>query len=363
MSEQYIKVLEAMCERESYWLRRKVETFKEKKFAIFPAGPTAQGFYLTLLNDYDIEADFFIDNNPQKKGHTYHDKPVKLRPWEEMPNFRDEYVVLISTLAQYYFQIVEQLEQAGIESYIYADAYVACQIWDRYKSSLNMLYDEKSKIAYLGAIYHLLTLNNSFIAFEGNQYFAHKEFTNIGHQIVVDAGAFTGDTLEEYVKRSMEGFKYYGFEPFDKAFKKLETRAKRLISENMLSDSDIILVPAGVGTHTEKIKFTETNSNMLIPNDSSSGKALLVYSLDDYFKDKIPFTLLKADIEGGELEMLKGASETIRLYKPKMTLCIYHSAVEFASIVEYIHKLVPEYKMAIRNHCYDYRETVLYCWV
>jgi hypothetical protein len=99
---------------------------------------------------------------------------------------------------------------------------------------------------------------------------------------------------------------------------------------------------------------------MLQP-DEQGEITLPIYSLDDFFKDRQPFTLLKADIEGGEMDMLKGAQEMIKRYKPKMTICIYHSPQDFARIIEYIHTLVPEYRLYVRSHYSDYKETILYC--
>jgi hypothetical protein len=54
---------------------------------------------------------------------------------------------------------------------------------------------------------------------------------------------------------------------------------------------------------------------------------------------------IKADIEGAECAMLLGAAETIRKYRPKMALCIYHRDSTD-------HWLVPETLLSI---CRNYR--------
>jgi len=358
------KTLYTLVERESYWLRQRIESLKGRRVAVFPAGLTAQAFYHTLLNDYGIEADYFIDNNPDLTGTYICDKQVILRPWEDNPNFADEYFILIPTLAEFYFQIAEQMENVNILSYMHADSFSACQLWDRYKNVLNLLDDEKSKISYLGAIYSMLTHNNSFIQCERNPYFSIRQFVYNGFDTVVDAGAYTGDTVEEYIKHGFgsEKIKIYAFEPYGSALSKLEARIKRLKDEWFITDTDIIIVPAGVGSETKQIRYANANANMLKQSEQGDFE-LMIYSLDDYFKDKKSFTILKADIEGGEMDMLKGAKKTIQRHKPKITICIYHSPQDFARIAEYIKDLVPEYNFAIRNHFYDHRETILYCWV
>ena len=66
------------------------------------------------------------------------------------------------------------------------------------------------------------------------------------------------------------------------------------------------------------------------------------------------------DIEGAEMSALQGASEVIRKNRPKLTICIYHSDEDLFRIAEYVHELVPEYKLYIRHHSKSDVETVLY---
>ncbi len=67
------------------------------------------------------------------------------------------------------------------------------------------------------------------------------------------------------------------------------------------------------------------------------------------------------DIEGSELECLKGAENIILKNKPKLAICIYHSDNDMIDIIEYIHKLIPEYKIYLRQHGINEADTVIYC--
>ena len=51
---------------------------------------------------------------------------------------------------------------------------------------------------------------------------------------------------------------------------------------------------------------------------------------------------IKLDIEGAEPDCLKGAAETIKKFRPKLAICIYHDLEHFVSIPKYIKGLVPE---------------------
>ncbi|MGB7731103.1 MAG: FkbM family methyltransferase [Candidatus Acidiferrum sp.] len=47
-------------------------------------------------------------------------------------------------------------------------------------------------------------------------------------------------------------------------------------------------------------------------------------SIDDFAKSNPPPTVIKCDVEGAEVEVLKGARETLRAYHP-LILCEMHS--------------------------------------
>jgi len=273
---------------------------------------------------------------------------------------KTDYIILIPTLYKYYQQISAQLDAVNICSYIYADAFIAHRFWESYDKVACMLADELSKISYWGAIYGLMTGDNTFVTTESSpDYFGIREFASVESEIIVDAGAYVGDTVEEYIKRSGGNVKIYAFEPFKSVFYKLTERVKRLEREWMIADNAIEIISAGVGIETNTIRFSFENSTML-RIDEHGEMTQSVYNLDDFFKDKPAFTLLKADIEGGEMEMLIGAQKMIKQNKPKMSICIYHSPQDFARIAEYIHTLVPEYNFYVRSHCCNYKGTILY---
>lgn len=66
------------------------------------------------------------------------------------------------------------------------------------------------------------------------------------------------------------------------------------------------------------------------------------------------------DIEGAEMDALFVAQETIWRNHPKLAICIYHSDEDMIQIIEYVHSLVPEYKLFVRHHTRGRCETVLY---
>lgn len=96
--------------------------------------------------------------------------------------------------------------------------------------------------------------------------------------------------------------------------------------------------------------------------NASGGGDIPCYSLDNYLNGR-PAIFIKTDIKGMELAMLIGAKETIRKYKPKMALSIYHNPAHLFEIAEYVNDLIHDYYRAVRHHSPIFAESVLYCWM
>ena len=89
-------------------------------------------------------------------------------------------------------------------------------------------------------------------------------------------------------------------------------------------------------------------------------------SLDALREDGVlaePATFVKMDIEGAEMDALQGMQRMIAQYKPKLAVCVYHKPEDLWEIPLYIHKLVPGYRLILRQHSplMD-NDTVLYAF-
>lgn len=89
------------------------------------------------------------------------------------------------------------------------------------------------------------------------------------------------------------------------------------------------------------------------------GISIPVTTVDNELKSE-KVTFIKMDIEGAELESLKGCKRTILNNKPKLAICVYHKPEDIWEIPSIILEYFSEYKLYLRHYSFAGSETVLY---
>jgi FkbM family methyltransferase len=133
----------------------------------------------------------------------------------------------------------------------------------------------------------------------------------------IDCGAYTGDTLEDFVQQGYEFEAIAAFEPYPVNFLQLVQNARHY--------PNIVNLPLAVGSKTESMCLEEWNhaGRSSISSPRSGDKNIQCVRLDEVLPTFAP-NLIKMDIEGGELEALQGAERMIARHRPGLAICIYH---------------------------------------
>lgn len=179
-----------------------------------------------------------------------------------------------------------------------------------------------------------------------------------GNAVFVDCGAFNGDIDIIFAKKARDYSKIYAFEPDRTNIEALEKRGQHI--------RNLEIIKAACSDYQGFVEFSE--------QEQSGGSHIALK--DDVVKIlKVPCTtidtvvgngrcdFIKMDIEGAEWQALHGAVETIKRCKPKLAISIYHSAEDMIRLPQYIHSIVPEYRLYIRAHTMGIAETILYAMI
>ena len=171
-------------------------------------------------------------------------------------------------------------------------------------------------------------------------------------EYVADCGAYTGDTLLEFV-RTVDGLgKYYAIEANPRNADEL----RHTIAQHGLANVAAVY-PYAVWHENTRLTFDPSASASSVHAQGSI--VVEARRLEDVLAGK-PVTLIKMDIEGAELNALHGAENILRTQKPQLAISLYHKPEDLWQIPQYLTSVVPEYRFWARWHSYRTTEFVLY---
>lgn len=199
--------------------------------------------------------------------------------------------------------------------------------------------------------------HNCLLSYWGNPYFEDELLPPDENEVFIDAGAFCGETAEEFAAWCPFYKKIYSFEPDKINFEKLSHN----ISQKNIRDA--VLINAGLWSENKTLYFTRGGDDGTGSHVKDTGtEEVKVVSLDNIL-DGNSATYIKMDIEGSEKRALEGAQKTIQKYKPKLAICLYHKPEDIITLPQYLLELVPEYRFKIRHYTTFSYDTILYAYV
>lgn len=111
----------------------------------------------------------------------------------------------------------------------------------------------------------------------------------------------------------------------------------------------VTIFNTAIGNEDGTITFNEDSLDGMISEVKNDSQLMSIQKVDTLFKNGEKITYLKADIEGFEAEMLKGAEQTIKQNRPKIAITTYHTQNNPKEIIDLITGFVPEYKFYVKG--------------
>lgn len=176
---------------------------------------------------------------------------------------------------------------------------------------------------------------------------------------VVDGGACLGDTALAFSNAVGPSGKVYAFDPVEDNLLVCFFNVEQFALPNVtvfptgLFDQNVDAPPIRLNSYAPG--FSSSNA---VSNNQILPLRTLGFMVGSGEVERVDF--IKLDVEGAEMETLRGAWETIETFRPKMAISLYHKPDDFFQIINHIRYTHPHYDLYLNHHTIHREETVLY---
>ena len=198
----------------------------------------------------------------------------------------------------------------------------------------------------------------------GNMYFEFQRLYHPGTAFV-DAGCYNCNDDYRFAEWSKGQYSsIIAFEPDPVQYKQCQEQLARRNIRGMR------LIQAGLSNRSGTVEFAVKNAggSHIVQQDMSvqigHGRVneyvtVPITTLDHVISDET-VGFIKMDVEGAELDALRGSVNVITKDKPFLAISVYHKPGDVLALMQYIHEIVPEYRFWLRHYGALFYETVLY---
>jgi FkbM family methyltransferase len=342
------------------------------KLILFGAGALGRST-LAGLRRAKIEPLAFADNNPQLWGTQI--DGLAVLPTHEAASRYSQTACFVVTIYNG-SSARRQLTASGCKAvapfaslfWKYADIFIpdSClELPHRLRSQLNgvtaceaILGDEVSRAELVGQLIWRYWLEDGHLTTPldpHDTYFPLDLLKRLKDEVFLDCGSFDGQTLQNFISHWKGNFRHaFAFEPDRTNLMALTTNIEALGLRQKVT-----IFPYAIGNSNRHVPFTSTGS--VASHVGGQGCPTLVECkrLDDIQWLFAP-TYIKMDIEGAELEALRGASEVLRRYQPVLAVCTYHRGDHLWQIPNLIHSISARYHIFLRRYAEECWEGICY---
>lgn len=351
--------------------------FRDRKIIVYGAGESFHYFKEVVMRRYGYIPSVVLDRK-FKKGDTFEGVPafspldyetsaddraaglvvvcLGNQPYfgEVVQNLRDMGFHDIISLMDVYeihnpFRLPMELEESGFNYYVKHRGDI--------ESCLDVLDDDESREVFLRCIQTHLQRKPVSVPMSprGEQYTPGGIELSRGYSRFIYCGVSVGEMASVF-GRIGKVDELVCFEPDPNQF---GLTAEYLRKNRGQIAERVTAIPCAVYSHEgiEPFTYSDTSFGSRI---LASGEARIQSVTIDSVLPGFNPTFISMDIEGAELEALKGAENTILASRPDLGICVYHSPSHLWEIPLYLHGLGAGYRLYLRNYTSFTGETVLY---
>lgn len=328
----------------------------------YGTGKTAE--FILNKNKYDIS--MFIDTYAKYKFFL---KKKVVNPNYKYFNFKEK-VVVCSLMPESIIEIKNTLQKIGFKKKnIITIDNNSFNIFKFNREELKKLKNIQNKIIKGKSIFNKIIRsrtsdNNSLddikkyylkeIKNLKDEYFEFIDFSKIN--TFFDVGFYRGDVSKKFIQIKKNKFdKIYAFDVQRVAKKQILKNKKIIFNKFAISNNN-------KSVFVKKLYDKELPGTFCIKKKKQNFRKQKAISLDEFIKKKkiTKVDFVKLDIEGFEINALKGMKYTIKKFTPTIAVAIYHTNKDFYQIPELILEYNKNYKLYFNHYTESRDGSVMY---
>lgn len=224
-----------------------------------------------------------------------------------------------------------------------------------------MLADAESRAVFAARVRAVESGNIGFIKVSEYEEYFHPLVRPESADTIMDGGV-SGHVPSQlaFIKAVGPEGRIFGFEPDPVGF----CAACELIKAQALHDDVYKVIPFGMWHKRDTVFFEISGQGTHVANGTNADAvACECISIDEIVTANriVKVDFIKMDVEGSEINSLKGALKTLAEHRPKLAISIYHKPQDLYFIPLFLKNICDGYEFYIGHHHASLHETVLYC--
>ena len=342
----------------------------DKPIVMYGMGDGAEKI-LAVFDKYGIKPAEFMASDEFVRGHFF--KGFRVKKLSEIEEQYDDFIVVICfgsarpEVMERIDEISKRHEVVVPDVPVIGDGLFDGDFISDHECEIMLLHpllaDETSRMVFDRLMKYRITGDLSVLRSCETDRAEALELLKIGsNETFVDLGAYNGDTVEEFLQLTNKQFeKIYALEPDRRNYSKLRRRHYALGSAMFEHYNAAAWKEDTTLTFYHKSGRNSSLTDNRSPETKGRAVNIEANSVDSMLGAK-KATIIKYDVEGSEEEAILGSAETIRQYKPRLIVSLYHRTEDMIKLPLLINKINPSYKMYLRHHPYiPAWDTNLYC--
>ena len=174
------------------------------------------------------------------------------------------------------------------------------------------------------------------------EYFPDDLFAVQPGEVIVDCGAFDGDTLRAFARRCPEFGRIITLEPDPANYSKLCA-----CREALPNGHRVTCLCLAAGSERGLASFVASGSE--VSRLGESGFEVEIAPLDEILRNEKP-TYIKMDVEGAEPGVLAGCIDSIQVHNPILAISVYHCPDHLWTLPLQVRAMSDGYRFYLRPH-------------